>query len=119
MDLRDQWRLVMHQKRKNLWRRRYEISGELGEWRLADNNEKSNPVADDRFQFIGLVAYAGIMGDGDPISCTDNVQPLFIAACRLEMIAMPLDVQPRRLEDIRKPIPQITIREKDGQAARS
>jgi len=57
-------------------------------------------MTDDGIQLVGLVPDPGVMCDGDPAPTADSFEPLLIGAIGTEMIAMTLDAQAGRGEDV-------------------
>ncbi|MEX1204205.1 MAG: hypothetical protein WD470_09775 [Rhodospirillaceae bacterium] len=87
---------------------------------VSDDHEQRDPVLHDGIQFIGLVADAAIVCEGNPSPLADRTQPLFIGALGREVVPVFLDGQPRRLQYLGKAGTEVTIREEDNrQTARS
>lgn len=84
---------------------------ELWIWSLPDHHEQGYAVVDHRCEFIGLVADATIVSDGDPAALANILQPDFIRAIRCEMIGVSLHLQAGSRENFWKALSEITVRE--------
>lgn len=70
---------------------RHEVLCQFRKWRFANYDEQANVVTDHGFKFVRLVADSRVMGYCYPSFGTNNGEPLFIGACRLEMVTVALD----------------------------
>lgn len=66
-----------------------------------------------RREFVGLVADALVVSDCHPATFPDLFQPDFIRAVVDEMVLVPLDREARIAQDLRKPLGQVPVGEKD------
>lgn len=48
-------------------------------------------MTNDSGEFVGLVAYAAVVGNGDPASLANGLEPVLIRAGGWKMIPVPLD----------------------------
>lgn len=97
-----------------------ERRGQLSIWRVPDDHQQCHPMANHGRQLIGLVANSTVVGQGHPTSGAYHGQPVLVARVWWEMVAVPLDREPRRSQDVGEPGTEITIGEEDmAQAVRS
>jgi len=69
---------------------------------------------------VGLVADAGVVGEGNPPARSHDLQPVFIGTIGREVIPVPLDREACGLQDLREKDAEVAVSEEDiGQAARS
>ena len=77
-------------------------------------------MVDHRLAFVWGVADTTVMGERDPTPLADLCKPFLAGRIVDKMIGVPFNRQPGVLQDVRKPNPEIAIREIDKvQAARS
>jgi hypothetical protein len=77
-------------------------------------------VAHDGVTLIRLISDAEIVRERNPAPTTYLLEPDFLRSRIGEVIGVPLYRKAALSKDLGKPLPEITIREKDGaQAARS
>lgn len=74
----------------------------------------------DRLAFVGLVADALVVGNGDTALRSAILKPLLVGTARRKQVVMPFDVQAGTGENGGKLLPEIAVGEVDAaQAARS
>lgn len=120
IDLRDEWRGMSGEKPVHLGKRGNEVPGEVGQGRSADDDEERHPMTDHRVAFIGLVADALVVGEGDPAAAGDLFQPYLVGRVVAKVVSVPLYRQAPGPEYLSELLPEIAIGEKDRcHAARS
>jgi hypothetical protein len=83
-------------------------------------NQQGHAVESDCVQFVRLVPNPLVMSDGDPTALPHHAEPVLIGRIGREMVLMFLNLQSRLLEDRRKLLAEVAVREVDDtQAARS
>ena len=113
-------RVVPFQKTEDTVFRCDEGVGELRIRRVADHDQQSDAVLDDRREFVGFVTDAAVVGDCYPITLADFLQPDRVGAIVREVIRMPLYVQTCGGQDFRKAFSEVAISEENAaHAARS
>jgi len=116
----DKRRLVSAQEVLDAWQAGHERAGKLRKGRRADDHQQGNAVSHDSVALVSLIADAMIMGERDPATLANRLQPLFVGRVRRKVICVPLDRQTGRRENLGKALTEIAIGEIDkAQAARS
>ena len=88
--------------------------------RFAHEDQKNDPMLNDRCQFIRFVPDSLIMGQRDPSPESNRFQPHWVWAIRWEVISVTLYRKTRFLQDSRKGESEIAIgEERETHAARS
>src|ERR1043166_1726082 len=82
------------EKRFNVTNRRDKGMRQIGVPRVADHDEKANPMPDDSLFLIRGVADAAIVRDRNPTAASNLCEPFFVFRVVLEMISVSLDRQP-------------------------
>lgn len=119
-DLGDKRGLVVGEEAFDARLGRDERTGEVWEWRCADDDQQGDAVAHDGVTFVRLVTDATIVGERDPAALSDRLQPRLIRRIWRKMISMRLHRQAARPENVREAFAEITIGEIDKtHAARS
>ncbi len=98
----------------------YKSTSEIWKRRGSDNHQQCHTVAHNRVAFVRLVSDAVVMGERDPTTTADLLQPDFVCGICREVIRMPFYREALCSENRWKLLPEITIGEIDkAQAARS
>jgi hypothetical protein len=111
--------MVRHE-RKNPWQCREERPRQVGERRIADDDQERHAVLGEGCKLVRLVANAPIVRKGDPTAGGHLAQPLFVRRIRSEVIAVALYAKAGITEDGGELQAEIAIAKEDNtQATRS
>lgn len=120
IDLGDHRWLALAQELLDTIGGRYKRGGELRKTRFAYDDQKNHSMFDDGGELVRFVTDVSIVSERNPSSPSDLFQPYRIGTVRWEMIAVPLHLQSRLLQDSRKYESEITVGEEGvAHAARS
>jgi hypothetical protein len=87
---------------------------------VADDDQQGYVVPHDRGKLVGLVADAGVVTNGNPVTSANFFQPNFVGAVLREVVGVALDRQAGGAQNLGKAFAKVSIREEDRlHAARS
>lgn len=120
IQLGDEWRGCPRYEALDAVSSRDERACQIGQWRLADDDDESHAVANDRAELVRLLTDARVMRERAPAALRHCGQPFFVRSIRAKVITMPLGGDSGFVQEIREDVAEVAISKEDNaQAARS